>query len=234
MPEKTNPDQLLFGADTLKKIQEHERETRYKPQFTVHHASYAGEGSGIEDEIPGDVDRNSLVYNTMAGPIMWLSEDTRSYGQGAIPSQPFFGLMVIDTDGAPGNRLRVAIYKPERQRSVTSITNATLERSLTPLLPYPAPIKEGLADAHQMKLYPFLHDLPEEIDFEKSSRLYIEQANRKNLKYPRLVPKGIPTDLSPSGEAGGKWVPAVALAGLGLAAAYAISRNRHNRTTSSR
>lgn len=226
IPGKLNSKLL----DTLRK-KEHDQ--RYAPGFTGTSSTFPDEEGGMDEHDPSDRERVSIVYGNTVGPLMWLSEDRYVYHPGKEP-EPFIGLMVVSGSADPGNRLRVVTYKPEQELSVTSITNATLEKSLTPLLPYRTPIKEGLADYTQMGLYPLLEDLPRTIDFNRTAESFIRQAQDGPVEYPQLIPFGAPlpqTDLQQH-KRSESWRYAT-LAGAGLIAAAGIALNRYLRNRAS-
>ncbi len=220
--------------ELLETLRRKEQDRRYEPRFTGASSTFPDEEGGMDEHDPSDRERISLVYGNTVGPLIWLSEDRYVYHPGKEP-EPFIGLMVVSGSADPGNRLRVVTYKPERDLNVTSITNATIEKSLTPILPYRTPIKEGLADFNQMGLYPMLEDLPRSIDFDRTAASFMRQVEEGLVEYPRLFARGAPEtreDPAVRREGAVDWRYA-ALAGAGLIGAAGIAINRYLRSRAS-
>lgn len=229
-PENPPPGVRLRGA-MLEAMRRRETGRRYIPEFKTAVTSIPHETGG-EAEEPGDIERISLVFGNEIGPLAWLSEEVLAYRPTEPPEQ-FIGMMVVDDQARPGNQLRVAVFRPEQKRSVVTVTNAMLERTLVPLLPYPVPIGDGIADLYQMELYPSLQSLPDEIDFNATARSMLRQEREDDLRYPALIPLHAPPETTvPAArpEQGPDWRPLAAGLGLAvLATAYAISRQVGNR-----
>lgn len=228
---------LTARLDELRAQQE--KTAKYRVRFSTAAHPFPDEGSGIEDDIVRDSQNISLVYGNEVGPLIWVRE-RRFYPSGngfAEPSRLLLGMMVIDERADPGNRVRVAVYRPGAKRTIHSVTDAALQRDLNLLLPYPAQGSD-LGDERQMRLYPNFQELPEEIDFMATAMGMVNQMAQGSSELPELispVSKPVPQISSqslPEHKVGWRtWAAGIGMAGL---ATYALVRRLQRRETTSK